>query len=95
MRKLFWKKEPPGLAKLLNCNNTRVKWVSIEIYGKVWRDQPRGKTLGEPEYRDTERVKSPLTKSAGGGTGILTQAKNSKGKSAINVPWRQLSKHRE
>ena len=30
----------------LCCNNTRAKRVSIEIYGQVWRDQPRGKPKG-------------------------------------------------
>ena len=29
-----------------SCNNTQVKHVSIEIYGRVWREQPRGKPEG-------------------------------------------------
>ena len=26
------------------CNNTRANWVRKEIYGQVWRDQPRGRS---------------------------------------------------
>ena len=56
MLQVFLVYNTPWCGFMGDCNNTRAKRVSIEIYGQVWRDQPRGKPKGAQPTRVFPKV---------------------------------------